>query len=234
METKVESRVEEELRATEGKAVVIFSGGIDSTVLVYDVKGLGYEACPITFYYGQKHAKELEMAHKTCERLGLKYKLVDVESLGKIAPSALTREEEIPKAQYDEESMKQTVVPNRNMVFLSLATAYAIGIGASWVFFGAHGGDHALYPDCRPTFVKAMEQAISLCDYSIVSLKTPYLYYTKADILRLGVELEVDYSLTWSCYEGGKLACGKCGTCRERLEAFREVNLEDPIEYKEV
>lgn len=233
METKVESKVEEELWAAEGKAVVIFSGGMDSTVLLYDVKGLGYEACPITFYYGQRHSKELEMAYKTCQKLGLKYKLVDVESLGEIAPSALTREGEIPKAQYDEESMKQTVVPNRNMVFLSLATAYAIGIGASWVFFGAHGGDHALYPDCRPTFVKAMEQAISLCDYHVVSLKTPYLYYTKADILRLGVDLEVDFSLTWSCYEGRELACGVCGTCKERLGAFDEAGIKDPIRYKE-
>lgn len=232
METKVESRVEEELRAAKDKAVVIFSGGMDSTVLLYDVRDLGYEACPITFYYGQRHSRELEMAYKTCQKLGLKYKLVDVESLGEIAPSALTREEEIPKDQYDEESMKQTVVPNRNMVFISLATAYAIGIGAPWVFFGAHGGDHALYPDCRPAFVKAMEQAISLCDYNVVSLRTPYLYYAKVGILKHGLELEVDFSLTWSCYEGGRLACGECGTCKERLNAFREVGIEDPVEYK--
>lgn len=234
MVTEVKEKRQGELEEDRGKAVVVLSGGMDSTTLLYDVKHLGYEAHPITFFYGQKHKKEMEMAYKTCQKLGLKYKLVDVEDLGDIAPSALTGGDvDVPKAGYDEESMKQTVVPNRNMVFLSLATAYAIGIEANWLFFGSHGGDHAIYPDCRPAFMKAMEQAISLCDYHILHLRIPYLSWSKADILKRGLELGVDYSLTWSCYEGGELACGKCGTCQERLEAFKEVGIKDPISYKE-
>ena len=141
---------------------------------------------------------------------------------------------EVPEWKYDDLSMVQTVVPNRNMVFLALATSYAIGLGAEAVSFGAHSGDHAVYPDCRPEFVQAMDRAIDLCDYSKVFLDAPFLNLTKAEILHIGVKLGVDYSLTWSCYKGNELACGKCGTCDERLRAFREVGIEDPLKYKEV
>lgn len=216
------------------KAVVLLSGGMDSTTLLYDVKHLGYEVYPITFYYGQKHKKEIEMAYKTCKRLGLGYKLVDVDSLSDLAPSALTKRElEVPKTSYDEESMKQTVVPNRNMVLLALATAYAIGIESGTVWYGAHGGDHAIYPDCRPLFVKEMGDAISVCDTRKVVLLAPYLFLDKADILKKGLELGIDYSLTWTCYEGKELACGKCGSCTERLEAFKAVGVRDPIRYED-
>ena len=214
------------------KGVILFSGGIDSTTLLYDLMNQLEEVYPITFFYGQKHGKEVEMAFKTCGKLGLEYKLVDVDSLGDVAPSALTRDGvEIPMVGYDEESMKDTVVPNRNMVFLSLATAYAIGIGAEHVFYAAHGGDHTLYPDCRPEFVSAMERAIGLCDYKVIHLEAPYMYWDKVAVLCRGIELGVDYSLTWSCYQGGDLACGKCGTCQERLNAFRQVGIKDPIGY---
>ena len=129
--------------------------------------------------------------------------------------------------------MKLTVVPNRNMVFLALATAYAIGIGASKVFYGAHGGDHAIYPDCRSEFVAAMKKAIKICDWSSITLHAPYLKLTKADILRRGLKLGVDYSKTWTCYLGEEKACGKCGACNERLMAFECNGITDPIEYKE-
>jgi 7-cyano-7-deazaguanine synthase len=216
------------------KTVVILSGGMDSTTLLYDRRSRGEEVYPISFFYGQKHKREIHVAKQTCNKLGLFYKYLDISALGGIAPSALTRGDiGIPKGGYQDESMKQTVVPNRNMVFLAFATAYAVGLDADTVVYGAHGGDHAIYPDCRPAFVDAMEKAIGLCDYKTIKLLVPYLYWTKEEILRRGLELGVDYSLTWTCYEGGDLACGQCGSCTERLEAFKKVGIEDPIKYKE-
>ena len=216
-----------------GKVVVVLSGGMDSTTLLYKTLDLGCEVYPISFYYGQRHSKELKMAELTCSKLNLSLKRVDISVLGELAPSALTREDiDIPEGNYDDPSMKQTVVPNRNMVFLALATSYAIGLEAEAVYLGAHSGDHAIYPDCRPKFIRAMDGAIGLCDYSRVYLDVPFMSYTKTGILRIGMDLGVDYSLTWSCYKGNGLACGKCGTCVERLEAFRELGLKDPLEYE--
>ncbi len=189
---------------------------------------------PITFHYGQRHNKEVNAAYETCKNLGLTFKSLNIP-LGQVAPSALTSSEiGVPKGNYEDESMKQTVVPNRNMVFLAFATAYAIGIGAGVVAYGAHSGDHAIYPDCRPEFVETMAEAIGLCDYKNILLQVPYLYLTKADILRKGLNLGVDYSLTWTCYEGKELACGLCGACTERLEAFEAVGVVDPLKYEEV
>jgi len=216
------------------KIVVVLSGGMDSTTLLYDAMNQWEEVYPITFHYGQKHSREVNAAYDTCKKLGLPFQSLNIP-LDAIAPSSLTRETmDIPKGHYEDESMKQTVVPNRNMVFLAFATAYAIGIGAQTVAYGAHGGDHAIYPDCRGEFVEAMSGAMGLCDYKPVELWTPYLYWSKADILKKGIELGVDYSLTWTCYEGKELACGRCGACTERREAFREVGVEDPLKYKEV
>ena len=216
----------------QGKAVVLLSGGMDSTTLLYDVRSRGYEVFPISFYYGQKHEREVGVANSTCRKLGLPHKKLDVRVLGKVAPSALTRYDVgIPEGHYREESMKQTVVPNRNMVLLALATAYAIGIEAGSVWYGAHGGDHVIYPDCRPLFVHAMSAAIGLCDWLGVKLEVPYLDWSKEQILRKGLDLGVDYSLTWTCYLGEELACGKCGACVERLEAFGKVGIKDPIGY---
>jgi len=222
-------------RRLNRKIVVVLSGGMDSTALLYDAMNQWEKVYPITFLYGQKHSIETHSARLTCQHLDLSLKVVKLEVLGDLAPSALTRSEVgIPKGPYEDESMKQTVVPNRNMVFLSFATAYAIGLGADTVTYGAHGGDHAIYPDCRGEFVGAMSEAVALCDYEPIGLWTPYLYWTKADILRKGLELGVDYSLTWTCYEGKELACGRCGACTERLEAFREVGVKDPLKLKEV
>jgi len=215
------------------KTVILLSGGMDSTTLVYYLRNLGREVYPISFSYGQKHTLEVGAARFTCIKLGLPHKVLELKVLGEIAPSALTRPKiEIPEGHYEAESMKLTVVPNRNMVFLALATAYAIGIGAREVAYAAHSGDHTIYPDCRPAFIEAMSEAISLCDDSNPSLLTPFKQMDKASILRLGLTLGVDYSLTWSCYKGGTKACGKCGTCVERLEAFNKVGEKDPIEYE--
>jgi 7-cyano-7-deazaguanine synthase len=215
------------------KAVLILSGGMDSTTLLYDLINQGYEVHSITFDYDQKHKKEIKCAEKTCKKLQIPHKIIDISIMNDIAPSSLTRDRwEVPEGNYAEDSMKQTVVPNRNMVFLSLAASYAIGIDARNIFYAAHSGDHAIYPDCRPAFVSAMATTFHLCDWNDVSLQTPYLYFSKGDIVKRGISLGVDYSLTWTCYKGGKFSCGKCGSCDERLAAFREAGVIDPIKYQ--
>jgi len=229
--TQVEPRIVTEVEGK--KAVICFSGGVDSTTLLYDIVSRGYKVYPIIFDYGQRHRREIESASNICLKLGVLGRIIELDALNELAPSVLTRENlEVPKVGYDIESMKQTVVPNRNMVFLSLAVSYAIGLGADQVFYAAHGGDHALYPDCRSEFVKSMQEVIRLCDWKGIQLEAPYLHWNKYAIIKRGFELGVDYSLTWSCYEGKDLACGECGTCRERLEAFKLAGVEDPIRYR--
>lgn len=215
------------------KAILILSGGMDSTTLLYDLINQKYDVQAITFDYNQKHKKEINCAKYICKKLNIPHKIVDVSVLNEVAPSSLTRGEwDVPEGRYDEDTMKQTVIPNRNMVLLSLATSYAIGIRVTDLFYGAHAGDHAIYPDCRSAFVNAMTQAIHLCDWHNVSLHAPYLNMTKGDIVKKGLLLGVDYAHTWTCYKGEKMACGKCGSCSERLEAFKEVGAVDPLEYE--
>jgi len=215
------------------KGVVILSGGMDSTTLLYDVVKQGYETYAVSFDYNQKHKRELDGAKATCEKLGLEHKVLDLGVLNQVAPSALTRDDwDIPEGHYADENMKQTVVPNRNMVMLSLATAYAIGKGAKHLFYGAHAGDHDIYPDCRKEYVEALKETIKLADWNEVELKAPYLDIDKGDIAIKGKELGVDYSLTWTCYKGKEDACGKCGSCVERLEAFDKAKIKDPLKYE--
>ncbi len=216
------------------KAVVILSGGMDSSTLLYELNAQKeLDLYALSFNYGQKHKKEIDCARETCNKLNIPHKILDLSVLGQVAPSALTRDEiKVPEGHYEEESMKATVVPNRNMCMLSLATAYAIGIGAKYLYYGAHAGDHTIYPDCRKEFVNAMKTSISLCDWSKVELRAPYLNIDKGDIVIKGKKLRVDYSLTWTCYKGNEKACGKCGCCVERLEAFAKAGIKDPIEYE--
>jgi len=214
------------------KIVLVFSGGLDSTTLLYWLKDKGYEIKTLSFDYGQKHSKELEMAKKTCKKLRVENKIIDLHNLKDILKSALTSEgQEIPEGDYQDEVMKQTVVPNRNMIMLSIAMGYAISLGFNRVAYAAHSGDHTIYPDCRPIFVEKIRELAEVIDYEPVEVLTPFLEITKADIVKIGTELGVDYGLTWSCYVGDEKACGKCGTCIERLEAFKENGLIDPIEY---
>ncbi len=218
------------------KAVIIASGGMDSTTLLYDILNEGYKVHALSVDYGQRHSKELEFIKKTCTKLKIPHKVVDLSSAGKelLSASALTSKKiSIPEGDYREENMKLTVVPNRNMILLSLAVGYAISIGARKVFYGAHAGDHAIYPDCRRKFVEAMKGAIRLADWEKIELEAPYLDLDKGDIAIKGKSLGVDYSLTWTCYKGGEKACGKCGACRERLEAFQKVGIADPVEYED-
>ena len=215
------------------KVVVILSGGMDSTTLLYETINNGYEVFALSFNYNQKHKKELNQATKTCEKLNIPHKIMDLSILNELAPSSLTRDDwEVPEGHYADENMKQIVVPNRNMVMLSLATSYAIGLKADVLFYGAHSGDHDIYPDCRKEFVEQLGKTIEMCDWNSVKLQAPYLDIDKGDIIILGKELNVDYGLTWTCYKGKEKACGKCGSCVERLEAFEKAEIEDPIMYE--
>lgn len=215
------------------KAVIILSGGIDSTTLLYDIINQGYDVSVLSFDYNQKHKKELKFAEIITQKLGLEHKILDLTILNELSPSSLTRDNwDIPEGHFTNDNMKQTVVPNRNMVMLGLAGAYAMGIKATKLFYGAHLGDHDIYPDCRKEFVDVMRQAIKLADWSEVDLEAPYLDIDKGDILIKGIKLGVDYSLTWTCYKGEEKACGTCGSCSERLEAFKKIGIEDPIKYK--
>lgn len=218
-----------------GLAVIILSGGIDSTTLLYDISGQGYEAYALSVNYNQKHLRELDFATATCRKLNIPHKIIDISKIGRelLYKSALTSAEiDIPENCYCKENMKLTIVPNRNMILLSLAIGYAISLGAEDVFYGAHAGDHAVYPDCRKDFVDAMRVAAGLADWTNIKLHAPYLKLDKEGILRRGTELGVDYSLTWTCYKGLDAACGGCGACTERLKAFDKIGAKDPIEYR--
>ena len=214
------------------KAAIILSGGMDSTTLLYDIKRHN-EPIALIFDYNQRHKKEIDCAHKTCIKLNVPYKIINLNVLNDIAPSVLTRNTlEVPEGNYNDENMKQTVVPNRNMVMLSLAASYCMSDGIKDLFYGAHAGDHDIYPDCRESFINSMRETLHLSDWNLCQLWAPYMNMNKGDIAKRGKELGVDYSLTWTCYKGKEKACGKCGSCTERLEAFEKAKMIDPIEYE--
>jgi 7-cyano-7-deazaguanine synthase len=215
------------------KVVVIFSGGMDSfTVLNLAVKQ-GLEVFALSFNYGQKHKKELDYAARACEELGVHHKIVDISAINQlIGGSSLTSDIEVAEGHYEEESMKSTVVPNRNMILLSMAVGYAVSIDANKVYYGAHSGDHAIYPDCRPEFVHKMNDVCAIANYEAVEIVTPYLEVSKTAILTAGLKMGLDFNLSWTCYNGREKACGKCGACQERLEAFTENGVTDPLEYE--
>lgn len=213
----------------------MYSGGMDSTVLLYDLVKQGHEVKTLSILYGQKHRCELDAAQRLSEGLRVEHKRVDISGLSDIfgESSLVSAGNDVPEGHYEEESMKQTVVPNRNMILLSLATAWAISSGADSVAYAAHSGDHAIYPDCREEFAATMNQAIELCDWKKISLYRPYVDMTKADIVKRGTELGVPFENTWSCYKGGRLHCGMCGTCIERREAFYLAGVTDSTVYME-
>ena len=185
------------------KVIIILSGGLDSTTLLYDLVYQGFDVHAISFNYGQKHARELNGASLTCKGLGVDHKIVDLSVLGTLIDSALTNDEiDVPEGHYAAENMSITVVPGRNLIFLSIAAGYAASIGASGVYLGTHAGDHAIYPDCRPKFNEAMKQVLKLFDNNTVELHAPYSHIDKTQVVTRGLRLEVDYSLTWTCYKG--------------------------------
>ena len=215
------------------KIVVVYSGGMDSFTLLHQMQERGLEVAALSFNYGQRHSKELEYAAAECSRLGIEHKVVDVTTINQLLQgSSLTSDVDVPEGHYAAESMKVTVVPNRNMIMLSLAIGWAISIKADAVAFGAHGGDHDIYPDCRPEFVHAMQKVADLCDWHKVRVLAPFLYADKGTIAKIGKDLGLDYGRSWTCYNGRVKACGKCGACQERIEAMAFAGINDPMEYE--
>ena len=215
------------------KVVVVYSGGMDSFTVLHNAIKQGYQPLALSFNYGQRHSKELDYAANVCKSLNITHKVVDITAINQLlAGSALTDDIDVPEGHYEEPSMQQTVVPNRNMILLSLAVGYAVSNGCTKVFYGAHSGDHAIYPDCRPEFVEKMNAVCEIANYEAVSIETPYLKVSKTDILTDGLQMGLDYAQTWTCYNGRERACGKCGACQERLEAFRDNGATDPLEYE--
>lgn len=215
------------------KSVIIYSGGLDSTVLLYHLRAEGRELHALSLNYGQRHRCELEAARQLAAGLAVPHQVIDLSALSPLlAGSSLTSPEiPVPEGHYAEENMKTTVVPNRNMIFLAVAAAWAISLKADTIAYAAHSGDHAIYPDCREPFAQAMDQAIQLADWHQVRLERPFVSRDKAWIAGRGAELGVPFAQTWSCYQGQALHCGRCGTCIERREAFHLAGIEDPTTY---
>jgi 7-cyano-7-deazaguanine synthase len=218
-------------------SVVIISGGMDSTVLAHMVMATGHFPQLITFNYGQKHARrEIGCAVWQAEALGVPHVVVDLKSVNPLLKgSSLTDDSiEVPEGHYAEDNMKATVVPNRNAIMLSIAYGAAVAMHAETVFAAMHAGDHAIYPDCRPEFIAALNEALRVGNEwadPIPRIETPLIHVEKSDIAAQGDSLGVDFSHTWSCYMGGEIHCGACGTCTERIEAFRKAGIKDSTEY---
>lgn len=216
------------------KVVVIYSGGMDSFTVLHKAIESGLTPYALTFDYGQRHIKEIEIAKSVCNELGINHKVIDISAINQlIGGSSLTDNSiDVALGHYQEDNMLSTVVPNRNMILLSLAIGYAVSIKADQVYYGAHSGDHAIYPDCRPEFVEKMNDVAAIANYEKTEIFSPYLNSDKIGILKDGLKMGLDYSKTWTCYNGREKACGLCGSCVERLEAFAKNGLDDPIEYE--
>lgn len=212
------------------KAVLIYSGGLDSTTLLYEYKES--IALAVSFDYGSKHnEREIAFARINCEKLGVEHIVIPLEFMQKYFRSSLLKGgEDIPEGSYDDSNMQSTVVPFRNGIMLAIAAGLAESRGLDAIMMANHGGDHAIYPDCRPEFVDAFGKAVEAGTYNGVKLLSPYCNITKRDIALRGKALGIDYSLTYSCYKGGEKHCGKCGTCTERKEALEGF---DPTEYED-
>lgn len=220
------------------KTVAIVSGGMDSVVLAHHLFNEGHELHLVSIDYGQRHRKEIEFAARCAERLGVKHSVADLSSItGLIAASSLTGNNAVPDGHYAQESMRATVVPNRNMIMLSVAAAIAINDHAHHVATGVHGGDHYIYPDCRPEFIAACSAAVQVGMVGMTDtfrgIIAPFVHFDKAYIAGRGAELGVPWTETWSCYKGGDRHCGRCGTCVERAEAFWLADVDDPTEYED-
>lgn len=219
------------------KTVAIVSGGMDSVALAYLLRDAGHDLTMLSFDYGQRHRRELEYADLAASRLGVPWDLVSLNTLTDLLKgSALTDPAvEVPDGHYAEQSMRSTVVPNRNMMMLAIAGAVAVAQGASSVATAVHAGDHFVYPDCRPAFVEAMTAALRLGNegFAVDGLEVlaPFSLSSKSEIVNIGHALGVPWEMTWSCYRGEALHCGTCGTCVERREAFELAGVTDPTEY---
>ena len=212
-------------------SVIIVSGGMDSTTLLYDRRD--EIALAISFDYGSNHnAREIPYAEMHCKRLGIEHITIPLDFMHKYFRSSLLEgADAIPEGHYAAENMKSTVVPFRNGIMLAIAAGVAESRNLTKLLIANHGGDHTIYPDCRPEFISAMDSATNAGTYVGVRVVAPYTNITKGDIARIGKKLGIDYAETWSCYKGGEKHCGKCGTCVERKEALADAGIEDRTEY---
>jgi 7-cyano-7-deazaguanine synthase len=217
------------------KVVVLCSGGMDSVTALHWARREHDVRAVMSFDYGAKHnARELPFAAEHAAALGVRHEVIALPFVDRLFVSDLLKSGgAIPDGHYEAENMKQTVVPFRNPIMLSIATGFAESIGAEGLVIAAHGGDHAIYPDCREEFMRTMGDAMRLGTYAGIALLRPFIALSKSQIAATGARLGVDYARTWSCYKGGAVHCGRCGTCVERREAFREAALPDPTVYAE-
>jgi 7-cyano-7-deazaguanine synthase len=221
------------------KAVIVLSGGLDSTTCMGIAKDEGYELYTITFHYGQRHNREVEQAKQVSRFYDVKdHRIVNLTFLQEIGGSALTDNDmAVPKSR-EEEGIPSTYVPARNLIFLSLATAYAEVVGAEAIYTGVSAVDYSGYPDCRPEFIESMSKTIQLATKAgstddSIRIETPLIQLSKSETIRTGIQLGVPYELTTSCYHGDEVACGVCDSCRLRLKGFSEAGVQDPIAYTE-
>ena len=215
------------------KVVVLLSGGLDSVTALHHMAATEMVVAALSFDYGAKHnARELPCAADQCRSLRIPNRIVSLNFMADAFKSDLLKSGGvIPDGHYEEQSMKKTVVPFRNGIFLSLGTGYAESLGANAIAIAAHAGDHTIYPDCREDFLSPMSEAMEKGTYAKIKLLRPFVSMDKTAIVRRGVELKIDYARTWSCYKGGALHCGTCGTCIERREAFLNAGVADPTRY---
>lgn len=217
----------------ERDSLIILSGGMDSVTLLHD-KAESI-ALAVTFDYGSNHNKrEQEYAAYHCKELGIEHIIIPLDFIHQYFKSSLLEgAEAIPEGHYAAENMKSTVVPFRNGIMLSIACGLAESRGLKHVCIANHFGDHAIYPDCRANFIAHMNAAMERGTYLNVSIIAPYTGMTKTEVAKIGKELGIDYSKTYSCYKGGEKHCGKCGTCVERKEALHDAGIDDPTEYED-
>lgn len=213
--------------------VLIYSGGLDSTVLLYKLINDNFNIKTLTFNYGQKHSKEIQKASNICIHTNVKNTIIDLSNISSLINEncLINNYIDIPDGHYTEESMKTTVVPNRNMIMLSIAAGYAINNNIDMIAYAPHHGDHSIYPDCREIFIDSMRSVLNRCHYHPIRLYTPFSKINKSDIVKIGSILNVPFEKTWSCYKGLTKHCGKCATCVERIEAFKLSGIDDPTKY---
>lgn len=218
------------------KTLVVCSGGMDSVVLAHKAAAENNLLGLVTFDYGQRHKKELSFAADCAERLGVPHDIIDITAIGaQLTGSALTDDLDVPDGHYAQDTMKITIVPNRNAIMLTIVFGVAVAKGADSVATAVHGGDHFIYPDCRPEFIDAFEnmQRHALEGYADIKLLAPFVDVPKSEIARIGAQLGVPFGETWSCYKGLDIHCGCCGTCVERREALDLAGIEDPTIYED-
>ena len=213
-------------------ALVVLSGGMDSVTALHYAATLHDRVDALSIDYGQRHVRELRDAVWQATQVGASWDVLDLSPVGSLlSGSALTDDVDVPTGHYADATMRATVVPNRNAILASIAAGVAVARGHEAIVLGVHAGDHTIYPDCRPEFVDALSALLRVANYDVVRVEAPFLHTDKVGILRVGHALGVDYSRTWTCYVGRELACGTCGSCTERREAFDAIGVRDPLRY---